>query len=106
MNSLEDEFLSIRFMTVLTPDSFLRKIIVISTVYSTNSKDGETSMAQVEALNTHNIDYKNLDWKKICGHEKRTLDEVKNIHDRISNTKRFIDCDDIDGLRSMTSTQQ
>ena len=109
---LEDEFSSIRFMTVLTPGTYLRKIIVVSTTCAKLDTKAlpfnrrltvsrftyETAIAQVRAMNSHNIDFQNLEWK-IDAESSRgyaTLDEIKKIHEKVCDTQQFVDCEHIE----------
>jgi hypothetical protein len=84
------DFSSVRFITTLTPDTFLRKMIIISTLFSKAQNEGETAIKQEGALNSCNCDY-NTGFKKIKTHTD--LNEAINFHINLSLKQRFTDCE-------------
>jgi hypothetical protein len=87
---LENEFSSMRIINTLTPDTFMRKIIVISTMF--RSKEGrETAIKQEEALNHTTIDLNSGEWKILKTHTN--LQEAIKFHFEVVNSKKFIDCE-------------
>ena len=95
---LRKEFSSIRLITALTPNTFLRKIIVISTVICLTEKDGnnlgETAVAQTHAINSLEIDFNKLDLKPVKTHN--SVNEALQFHSELINKYRFIDCENLD----------
>jgi hypothetical protein len=90
--TIEKEFSSIRFITALTPDTFTRKIIIISTVFRSSDKTGETAMRQESGLNYFDINYnKGSDWVKMKKHH--SLKEAREFHDKLASKQRFVDCE-------------
>lgn len=84
INHLKDG--STRFITMLTPDTFLRKIIVISTL-TTQDGTGQTAITQTDVLNCK--------WKILKEH--KTIEEAINYHITLINKKNFGDCTMSDG---------
>lgn len=83
------EFSSARLITVLTPDTFLRRMIVVSTLMSNKGK-GETAIAYARALNSLSIDINNLEFKPLKKHE--SVIEGQKYHFEVVNSKTFTDC--------------
>lgn len=95
---LRNEFSAIRLITTLVPGTFLRKIIVISTVVDLTTSDGknlgETAMSQVKALNSLSIDFDELEFKPLQKHN--SVKEAIAFHNELINKCKFIDCENID----------
>lgn len=58
---------SCRFITTLTPDTFLRKIIVVSTTI--NSDGGETAIGQQSTINHFYVDWLGISWTIVKKHK-------------------------------------
>lgn len=86
-----DQFTGVRWITVLTPGTFTRKMIVVSTVMGEDGdgKHGETSIASVGALNSFSIDFDKVKWKKIKAHDN--LEKAKKFHDKYSRSRGLAD---------------
>jgi len=76
---------------VLTPDTFLRKMIVVSTVFNNNNNTGQTAIAQVYGLNSFDIDFRQLNYKIIKEHTN--FDKSQEYHNSIVLSKKFLDCE-------------
>jgi hypothetical protein len=95
---LRAEFGSTRFITVLTPNTFLRKIIIISTVLDLTEKDGknlgETAIAQAHALNSLAIDFDEVEFIPLQKH--KSVKEALQFHSELINKFGFSDCENFD----------
>ena len=60
-----NEWGSVRRVTMLTPNIFLRKIMVISTTFSVYDNRGETAIGQINSLNHLTLDLREVKFKKI-----------------------------------------
>ena len=87
--SLMEEFSSRRRIDFLTPGSFLKKIIVISTVMQPIS--GETAKAHIEALNYFHAceKLKYAEWEVIKKH--KNYKEANKFHDEYVNSQTWND---------------
>ena len=85
------EFSGFREITVLTLDTYLRKMLVVSTVFSMDAKAGETAVAQASELNSMSIDFKKLDFKTIEHHNN--LQGARDYHNNYVETRKFTDCE-------------
>lgn len=90
--NISKEFGSCRFITVLTPNTFMKKMIMISTVFSVIEKSGETAIKQVEALSGIHIDDYNTGFTTLKKHT--TLEDAMKFHTETVNSKGFIDCEE------------
>lgn len=88
---LLDSFAGIRQITVLTPGTYSRKIIVISTTWSRDGNQGQTAIKQVAALNQMSIKDYNYGFTTIKIHT--SIDEAKKYHEEVVNSKSFVDCE-------------
>ncbi len=86
-----DQFTGVRWITVLTPGTFTRKMIVVSTVMGEDEtgKHGETSIGNVGALNSFSIDFDKVKWTKIQAHDN--LEKAKKFHDKFSRKQGWAD---------------
>lgn len=76
IKKIKDNFGSYRRIDVFTPDTFTRKMVVVSTVFSIVAKAGETAIAQTEALNYNCIKFGELEYESIKKH-KTLLESIK-----------------------------
>lgn len=88
---LSKEFSSVRFVTILTPGSFCRDMIVISTLYNSEKRGGETAEAKSNGLNSLSIDFGILSYKPIVEYKDKDLSFVFNSHLEIVNKKKRAD---------------
>ena len=89
--NIKEEFSGIRLIAVLTPDTYLRKLIVVSTIMNNTFNSGETAISQVDSLNSLTIDFKKVDgWKVLKKH--KSLSEAIDYHNETISSKKFIDC--------------
>ena len=89
---LKDNFGSFRIITTLVPDTFLRKIIVISTLGRTEDGKSQTAISQTRSLNAGTVDYSKLEWKILKEH--KTITEAIAYHTELVNSKTFSDCEE------------
>lgn len=89
---IDKEFTGFRRMTVLTPDSYMKKMIVVSTAWSFSEKEGQTAIAQASALNSFDIDFKTLRWEKLQKHTD--FEDAIKFHESIVKEKSFCDCEE------------
>ena len=92
--NITDEFGSCRFIATLTPSTFTRKMIMVSTVWSRTSNSGETAIKQVSALNPVHI--KNYDYDFTVLKTHKSLEGAFKYHIETTNSKGFIDCEVIE----------
>ena len=89
------EWGSRRRVDFLTPDTFTRKIIVVSTTMNNNG--GETAIMQMYALNYFEFDYKLLssgkNWKILKRHKNAKNAIV--FHENFVNKLKFSDAEEI-----------
>lgn len=97
---LAEEWGSIREITVLTPDTFTRKMIPISTTWRFSDSVGQTAICQQIGLNYFDIDIRKCDWQILKSHTN--LDEARKYHKELVESKHFVDCDIIN-LTDVTS---
>lgn len=89
---VKDNFGSIRRITILTPDTFTRNLLIVSTVFSNKANAGETKTKQEAALNSFAIKDLNYgDWKAVKKH--RSLKKALEFHDDYVGGLGFCDCD-------------
>lgn len=88
---IQRDFGSIRRITLLTPNTFLRKIIVVSTVVDIIDNEGETAIKQVEALNNLSIGDLNTGFETVKKH--KSLEEALEFHDKFVNEQNFGSCE-------------
>jgi len=91
---LKENFGSIRLIATLTPNTFSRKMIVISTLSSIIDGTGETAISHVNSLNNMTIDYKNLAWKIMKTHN--SVKEAIDFHIKTINELGYSDCEQLD----------
>ncbi len=84
------EFSSARLITVLTPDTFLRRMIVVSTLMASEKGEGETAIAYAKALNSTCIDFNTLEYKVLKKH--KSVADAQKYHFEVVNKKKFTDC--------------
>ena len=84
INNLKANFGSSRFIAVLVPDTFCRKIILISTVINHNQgykgEKGETAISQQDALNSLHIDLNKAVWKVLKKH--KSIKDALDFHNK------------------------
>ena len=90
---IKDNFGSIRLITALTPDTFTRKIIIISTTFSIANNRGETAIKQENALNYFHVNYNEGKWDVLKKH--RSLKKAIEYHFSVVNSKTFSDCEKV-----------
>lgn len=83
------DFSSVRLIATLTPDTFLRKMIVISTLFDRNRNIGQTAIKQVEELNSLHIDYNSEPWVVLKKHTD--FDKAVQFHNKTIISKRWND---------------
>ncbi|KKL45344.1 hypothetical protein LCGC14_2356620 [marine sediment metagenome] len=88
------EWGSRRRIDFLTPDTFSKKIIVVST--TTNAGEGETAVTHIESLNyfTAKLPGSGSAWKKIQMHN--SAKDAFKFHEDYVNKLKFKDAKDID----------
>ena len=72
----------IRRITCLTPNTFTRPIVVISTLIQTESGKGQTAICKVETLNSKTIAFNELSWKIVKDHESEA--EAFAFHEKLA----------------------
>lgn len=70
-----------RKMDILTPSSYRKEILIISTLWSIEHGQGETAFAKVVELNSLEIDYKSLVFETIKMHTSEK--DAKLFHEKI-----------------------
>ena len=93
INHLRRQFSSIRLLAILSPNSYLRKMIIVSTLINTDKRVGQTAIKQVDAFNNLHIKDFNYGFKIIKQHT--SIKDAINYHTEIINTKRFTDCEEV-----------
>ena len=88
-----DEFGSVRFITALTPDTYTRKIIIISTTWNTSGNTGQTATKQEEGLNYFDIDYNIGRWEILKKHTN--FDEAMKFHNETTEKQKFLNCEEL-----------
>lgn len=89
-NKISKEFGSCRFITCLTPNSFLKKIIVISTTFNFGDAEGETAISNINSLNYMEIDFNKLKWEPLKRHSN--FKDALTFHGEVVSSKTFNDC--------------
>ena len=85
-----EDFSSVRFMTVLTPDTFSRSMIVVSTTFRQQDKmHGQTATGHAHTLNSMSIDFEHIKWKVIKNHTN--IDDARKFHDKIAESMKWSD---------------
>ena len=87
---LIDNFGSMRRIDVLTPGTFLRKMIIVSTLM--NKEKGQTAIKQVGSLNSCSIKDFNTGFEVIKEH--KTIKEALLFHNEYINKLGFCDCEE------------
>lgn len=74
---------SLKMYAVLTPESYLKKIYILSTIFCEDIK--ETAYAEIESLNAHTalIDVKKEDFKLLKKHD--TIKQAIAFHNKHLN---------------------
>ena len=89
----KEEWGSMRQITILTPDTFTRKMIIVSTTWAFTSESGQTAVAQVNGLNYFDIDISKITkWNIIKKHG--TFQDSQKFHNELVLSKKFIDCEE------------
>ncbi len=92
---INKEFGSVRFVAFLTPDTFTRKIKVVSTTWRTpdymGKGSGQTAIAQADTFNYFCIDITKLDYEVVKTH--RSLKGALDYHLSVVNSSKFTDCE-------------
>lgn len=94
IKKLKSEFGSTRLVTILVPDTFLRKVLVISTQIAFKSNKGDTGIGQIRTLNSLSVDLNTINFKVIKKHT--SIKEAINFHIKKVNESKFMDCINLD----------
>lgn len=90
-----DEFSSIRNITILTPDSYTKKMIVVSTTFNNQGK-GETGVLQFAGLNYFDFDEgrtQKIPYKTVKHHT--SYEEAMNFHNELVKSYKYKDCEKV-----------
>lgn len=90
--TIKTDFSGFREITVLTPPTYSKKMLVISTTFSIENSQGESAIAQVEALNSLHIDFKKLEFKKIKSF--KNLEQARKFHKEYVDSRNYENCEE------------
>ena len=75
---LKNEWGSFRLINTLTPNTFTKKIIILSTMFQCETGLAETAVSQQRSLNHKTIEYSLLEWKTLKKHQ--TIEDAIKFH--------------------------
>ena len=90
-----DQFSSIRNITILTPNSYMKKMIVVSTTFNHEGK-GETGVLQFAGLNYFDFDQghsQKIPFKTVKHHTN--FEEAMKFHDNLVKHYKYKDCETV-----------
>lgn len=88
---IAEEFSSVRTVTILTPDTFTRKMIIVSTTFRFSDNVGQTAIKQQAGLNYFHVDIGKGDWHVLKEHID--YEQAMRYHNQIVRSKKFTDCE-------------